>query len=170
MDQDTSEKTSPVEHSLPPTLSRKQLTSALVIITLLPFLLVVVLYFAMPSLEDPVLQAEVSVGPAAWPSQDADDARLLPCVILKNPTEGTWNYINMSINDQFHFAHPDPLPPGEQIEIPLTFFHTKGNAYFPPESQRLKELTLYAQIPSGARAILVLEQEELNFDQPEWVQ
>lgn len=153
-------------HALPASLSSKQLTQALIVVTLLPFCLVVYLYTSMPDIRDPVLPAEVEVGPASWPSENAPNARLVPCVLLTNPTDETWNYINLSINDQFHFAHPDPLPPKQQIAVPLTVFHTKGNAHFPPESQKLKELTIYAQIATGARAILVLEEDELDFDQP----
>ena len=154
----------------PTTLSRKQLTIALVGITLMPFFLVVFLYFSMPSHRDPELVADVEVGPAAWPSSDAENAHLVPSVILGNPTNEPWNYINMSINHQFHFTHPDPLPAGDQIVVPLKFFHTKGNAFYPPETQRLRELTIYAQVPSGARAILSIEGEELDFEQPGWVE
>lgn len=158
---DTSQPLGTPTQSLPHTLSRKQLTAALILITLIPFALVVVLYTTLPIGADPVLQADVQVAPRAWPRADAPEARLVPCVILRNPTEDPWENVNMSINEQFHFFHPETLAAGEEIFVPLKFFHTKGNAFFPPESQTLKLLTIYAQIPTGRRAILEIPGSEL---------
>ncbi len=152
----------PAPEKLPRVLTRNQLTAALILLTLLPFCFVVVLYVTLPVLDDPVLQVEVSVGPRAWPSDAADDARVVPSVILKNPTSQDWQNVNLSINEQFHFLHPQTLQAGEEIFIPLKFFHTKGNQYYPPESQELKLLTVYAQIPSGARAIAEVPGSELT--------
>ena len=149
---------------LPPSLTRSQLTASLILVTLLPFVLVVVMYSTMPAFGDPELRVSVQVGPRAWPSESAQDARLVPCVILKNETEESWNYLNMSINHQFHFTHPDTVPPNSEVFVPLKFFHTKGNAFFPPDSQELEELTIYAQVPSGARAITEISGSDLNFD------
>lgn len=150
----------------PRTLSKTQLTLALVLVTLLPFCTVVAMYSTMPSFEDPVLQVDVEIGPRAWPNDADPNARIVPCVVLMNPTADTWNYLNMSINDQFHFTHPDLVRPGDEVFVPLKFFHTKGNAYFPPESQDLNLLTIYAQVPSGARAIREFHSEELGFQRP----
>ncbi len=144
------------------TLSRGQLTAALILVTLVPFGLVVVLYMTQPDLRDPTLAAGVEVGPRAWPSENAADARMVPCVALTNPTEDSWRNVNLSVNDQFHFYHPEIVGPQEEVLIPLKFFHTKGNQYYPPESQKLKSITVYAQIPSGARAILKIEDESLD--------
>lgn len=151
---------------LPNSLTRGQLTAALVLVTLLPFCLVVVIYTSMPDYRDPVLNVNVSVGPRAWPNASDPEARIVPCVILKNPTDEPWNNLNMSVNHQFHFTHPDTVQPAEEIFVPLKFFHTKGNAFYPPESQELKELTIYAQISSGARAIVELTGEEIGFTGP----
>ena len=152
--------------TLPNTLSRTQLTAVLVLVTLLPFCLVVVLYSTLPEFDDPVLEVDVEIAPRAWPNELAENAHLVPCVVLRNPTTEPWNNVNMSVNHQFHFLHPDIIEPGSEIFVPLKFFHTKGNANFPPESQELKELTIYAQIPSGARAIKEIEGAELGFVPP----
>lgn len=151
-------------NSQPPvaTLSRTQLTAALVLVTLIPFGLVVLLYLSMPDIQDPVLQAEVSIGPRAWQGEKEAETRIVPSIVLRNPTQDVWGEVNMSINDQFHFKHPDEIGPGQEISVPLKFFHTKGNAYYPPESQTLESITVYAQIPSGARAILKIEDESLD--------
>ena len=147
--------------TLPPTLTRTQLTALLVLVTMIPFLLVVGLWFSLPSTPEPVLPADVRVGPMAWPNEGAPDARLVPCMILKNPTQDEWQNINLAINDQFYYFHPDPLAGGNQIHIPLKFFHTKGNQFYPPEKQKLKLITVYAQIPDGSRAILEVDETQL---------
>lgn len=147
---------------LPRTLTRKQLTLVLVLVTMIPFLLVVGLWFTLPETPEPVLPAEVRVGPMAWPNEGATNARLVPCMILKNPTEDEWRNINLAINEQFYYFHPDPLAGGGQIHIPLKFFHTKGNQFYPPEKQKLKLITIYAQIPNGARAILEVADPQMH--------
>lgn len=151
---------------LPRTLSHKQLTAALILVTLLPFCFVVALYFTLPKIDDPVLDVDVRIGSRAWPNDSSPDARLVPCVILRNPTEEPWENLNMSINEQFHFFHPATVRPNEEVFVPLKFFSTKGNAYFPPESQQLKLLTIYAQVSSGARAIVEIEGQQLDFLNP----
>ncbi|MFK7738205.1 MAG: hypothetical protein AB8B50_19410 [Pirellulaceae bacterium] len=163
---DSSPKSNSTAPSGVPILSKWQLTAALILVTLLPFLTVVMMYSTIPSFDDPVLEANVQIGPRAWPSRNDPNARIVPCVILKNPTDGSWNYLNMSVNHQFHFTHPDLVHPNDEVVVPLKFFHTKGNAYFPPESQKLKELTIYAQISTGARAILEVTGDELGFKPP----
>lgn len=144
------------------TLSRAQLTLALIFVTLIPFGLVVFLYTQMPDYRDPVLDADVAIAPRAWPSEADPNARVVPCLVLTNPTQDEWRELNMSINDQFHFFDPDPVPPGKEVHVPLKFFHTKGNQFYPPDRQELKSVTIYAQIPSGARAILHIEDPSLD--------
>ena len=151
---------------LPRTLTRKQLTAVLVLVTLIPFLLVVGLWFSLPETPEPVLPAEVRVGPMAWPTEGAPNARLVPCMILKNPTQDVWENIHLAINDQFYYFHPDSLSGGGQIHIPLKFFHTKGNQFYPPEKQKLKLITIYAQIPDGSRAILEVDEFQLQATSP----
>ncbi|MCA9132136.1 MAG: hypothetical protein KDA45_03245 [Planctomycetales bacterium] len=145
----------------PRVLTRTQLTAALILVTLLPFSLVVVMYTSLPTGDDPTLQAEVSVGPRTWPNTESLEARLVPSLVLRNPTAEEWNNVNLSINEQYHFFHPQPVPAGAEIFVPLKFFHTKGNQYYHPESQELRLVTIYAQIPSGARAIVEVEGAKL---------
>ena len=142
---------------LPRTLTRTQLTLVLILVTLIPFLLVIGLWFSLPEGAEPVLPAEVRIGPVAWPNEGAPDARLVPCMILKNPTSDSWENINLAINDQFYYFDPGPLLGGDQMQVPLKFFHTKGNQFFPPEKQKLKLVTIYAQIPDGSRAVVEID-------------
>lgn len=147
---------------LPNTLSPKQLTAGLILLTLIPFFFVVILYVTLPTSPDPVLQVDLDVGPRPWQSNDGSETRLLPSLVVRNSTKDEWNNVNFAINDQFYYYHAEKLKPDEQLVIPLKFFHTKGNQFYPPESQPLKSLTVYAQIPTGARAIKKLGGSELN--------
>jgi hypothetical protein len=146
---------------LPNTLSPKQLTAGLILLTLIPFLFVVVLYMSLPTSPDPQLNVDLQIGPRPWQSNDGSETRLLPSLIVHNPTQDEWNNVNFAINDQFYYYHAEKLRPDEELIVPLKFFHTKGNQFYPPESQPLKTLTVYAQIPSGARAIKELDGNEL---------
>ncbi len=147
---------------LPRTLTRTQLTLVLLLVTMIPFMLVVGLWFSLPEGAEPILPAEVRVGPMAWPNEGEPDARLVPCMILKNPTNDTWQNINLAINEQFYYFHPEALTGGAQIHIPLKFFHTKGNQFYPPEKQKLKLVTIYAQIPDGSRAVVEIPDTQLE--------
>jgi hypothetical protein len=138
----------------PLTLSRTQLTLALILLTLLPFGMVVLMWYSLPADKEPVLTAEVKVGPAAWPAEGTAFARTMPCVLLRNPTDEIWENVSIAINKQFFYYHPDPIPGGQDITIPLEHFRTKGNQNFPPDLQVVDRLTVFAQLPSGARAIL----------------
>lgn len=147
---------------LPNTLSSRQLTVGLISLTLIPFMFVVLLYFSVPGTRDPVLDVSAQVAPRTWQSEDGSQTRLLPSLVVRNPTGEVWNNVNFAVNDQFYYYHPDPLQPDQELSIPLKFFHTKGNQFYPPESQPLKTITVYAQIGSGARAIREFSAGELG--------
>lgn len=147
---------------LPNTLSQRQLVLGLILLTLIPFLFVVGLYFSLPQAPDPVLQVQVSIGPKPWLSNDGTQSRVVPSAIIRNPTAEIWRNVNFAINNQFYYYHSEPLGPGDELILPLKFFHTKGNQFYPPETQPLKTFTVYAQIPSGARAIRELQPHELG--------
>lgn len=77
----------------------------------------------------------------------------MPGVRLHNPTDQRWQNVSMAINAQYHFYSPEPLEPGGDFRVPLAFFKTTGNQSFRATAQPIKKLTIYAQIPSGRRAI-----------------
>lgn len=147
---------------LPRTLGPVGLTVGLIVLTLVPFLFVVTLYATLPTSMDPVLEVDAKVGPRTWTSNDGTQTRMLPSLVLKNPTSESWRNVNMSINGQYYYYHPDAVSSGQELTIPLKFFHTKGNQFFSLENQPLNELTIYAQIPSGARAIKKLSGSSLQ--------
>jgi hypothetical protein len=86
----------------------------------------------------------------------------MPAVHLHNPTDQLWRNIEMSISGQFYFYCPEPIAAHGDFRVPLAFFKTSGNQAFRPAGQSIKKLTVYAQIPSGRRAIL-------DVIEPEWL-
>jgi hypothetical protein len=141
---------------LPRTLTRTQLTLVLILVPIAPVLLGVVLWNSLPDIPEPKLTADVRIG------AEAIDGVLVPCVILKNPTDEPWRNVNLSINKLFDHYHPEPIPAGQQIQIPLNAFHTKGNQYFPPEKQKIKLLIVYAQISDNSRAVVEFNESDLR--------
>lgn len=88
------------------------------------------------------------------PRNDRENPRLLPSLTVKNPTADDWRNVAISLNKQFFFYHPGTFHASEEVFIPLEFFVTKGgNVAFQPGSEIVNQVTVYAQIPNGARAI-----------------
>jgi hypothetical protein len=77
----------------------------------------------------------------------------MPGLRLHNPTDELLRNLSMAINGQFYFYSPEPLAPGSDFSVPLAFFKTSGNQTYRPTTQHIKKLTIYAQLPSGRRAI-----------------
>lgn len=59
----------------------------------------------------------------------------------------------MAINKQFYFYCPESVASESDFRVPLSFFKTSGNQPYRPTVVPLKMLTVYAQLPSGKRAI-----------------
>lgn len=154
-----------LRQQLPNTLSPRGLTIALVSLTLIPFFFVVLLYRTQPITKDPVLDVSLVIAPRQWHSEDGTQTRLLPSMVVRNPTDEIWKNVNFAVNDQFYYYHPDPMRAGEELVVPLKFFHTKGNQFYPPENQPLKSITVYAQIATGARAIRKFTSSEIALPQ-----
>jgi hypothetical protein len=88
------------------------------------------------------------------PRKEEENPHLLPCLDVENPTSEKWRNIAVSLNKQFYYYHPKELKQGEVLSVPLEFFVTKGgNVAFQPGSETVTQVTVYAQIPSGARAV-----------------
>ena len=143
-------------------LSKFQLTCLLICFSIIPpaFVLSMVLFFpASPELK---LVANVRFDMAVIrPRKDPDKPRILPSVVIKNPTEEVWNRIAVSVNKDFFFHRSDSLEPQQEFSVPLEFFVTKsGNVAFQPGSEWVHRVTVYAQVPSAARAV-----SENYFDQ-----
>lgn len=147
-----------------PRLSRTWLTVCLVSVTLIPAAIAATVWLAVPATPEPQLSAEVSFEPMVWPPTAAttgESATMMPAVHLHNPTDQLWRNVEMSINGQFYFYCPEPIPAQGDFRVPLAFFKTSGNQTYRPSGQRIKKLTIYAQLPSGGRAIRDLIEPEM---------
>lgn len=136
-------------------LSRAWLTASLIAVTLIPVALALTVWLAVPSTPEPQLTASVSLEAVSWPPT-AIDARLMPGVRIGNPTSEPWRNVSVGINNQFYFYSPDPVEAGSDLTVPLAFFRTSGNQPYRPTVIRIKKLTVFAQLPSGRRAVFEL--------------
>jgi hypothetical protein len=144
------------DESIPPPqiLSRKQLGLATLVVIVFPMIFVAWMAFGLNPKPEPKLEASITVGVMAWsPDQSAERTRLVPALILVNQSQEPWGNVSIALNDQFFFYRREILNGGEEVRIPLEFFSTKGNQRFHPPSNKLTEVTLYAQLPSGARGV-----------------
>jgi hypothetical protein len=136
-------------------LTRRQLTVLLILVSSIPPLFVISMVRLFPAPREMELTAEVRFEASVHrPRRDPDNPRILPSVTIINPTQERWQKIAVSINKDFFYYHPDGLDPAGTFTIPLEFFVTKsGNVAFQPGSEWVHRVTIYAQVPSGARAI-----------------
>ena len=134
-------------------LSPRGLTLSLIAVTFIPVALAATVWLAIPANPEPPLAAEVHLEPVAWPREGGNDVRLMPGVLIHNASDERWTNLSMGINNQFYFYAPDPLGGGQDFSVPLSFFRTSGNQQYRPKFVRIKKLTVYAQLPSGRRAI-----------------
>lgn len=134
-------------------LSPRWLTFSLIAVALVPVILVATVWWAIPAKPEPRLAAEVFFEPVAWPRDPSGNVRLMPGLRIHNPTSERWTNLSMGINNQFFFYSPEPLDAGGDFSVPLSFFRTSGNQPYRPTVVRIKKLTIYAQLPSGRRAI-----------------
>jgi hypothetical protein len=151
-----------------PTLNRWQLAGLMLVLVLVPFAFVVGMAVFLKAQPEPKLDARIELKIDAWsPPGDTSQskARLIELMVVQNPTQDEWRNVAVAINEQFYFYHPDPLPAGQSITIPLATFITKsGSVAFRPATQTIKLVTVFAQIPNGERAVCEREVKREEFD------
>lgn len=136
-------------------ISRVQLIGLLTIIPLFFLGCVSWMWLASKPSPEPILIAKVRQEVTVHtPRRSPDSPRILPCLIIENPTTDSWRNVAISINKEFFFYPPGTLSPEQNITVPLEFFVTKGgNVAFQPGSESVHRVTIFAQIPTGARAV-----------------
>ncbi len=137
------------------TLSKTQLIAMLLIISIAPPVFVVSMVATHRPPKEPELNVRIEQSiKLHQPRNRENSPRLLPCLVVSNPTEEAWRNVAVSLNKQFFYYHPGELQAGGEFSIPLEFFVTKGgNVAFQPGSENVQQVTVFAQIPSGARAV-----------------
>ncbi len=136
-------------------IGRLMLTIMLIAIPLIPVIFVVSMVATHKPPPEPQLDVKVTQDVTLHvPRKSPDSPRILPCVVIENPTQENWRNVSVSLNKEFFFYHPNALESGQSFTVPLEFFVTKGgNVAFQPGSENVHQVTVFAQIPSGARAV-----------------
>ncbi len=151
--------------SLPPSrpISRQKLLLLLLVISLVPPIFVVSMVATYDPPPEPLLEVKVSLNLTVHaPRKTPDSPRILPCITVENSTTEVWRNVSVYVNKDFIFSRgpTNSLEPGQSFNVPLEFFVTKGgNVAFQPGSEDVHQVTVFAQIPSGARAV-----REIFFD------
>ncbi|MEQ1826978.1 MAG: hypothetical protein ABL921_13570 [Pirellula sp.] len=137
------------------TLSPQQLTLFIVGLIFGPIGCGLLLSYYTRRIPEPVLPALVRIE-SIWitPSGNIERQRLVPCVSIKNPTDEKWNNLSVGLNEQFYGGEPKGVGPGEVVSMPLEgFIARNGSVHFPVGNRDIHLVTVFAQIPSGARAV-----------------
>ncbi|MDZ4851981.1 MAG: hypothetical protein SGI77_22060 [Pirellulaceae bacterium] len=142
-------------------ISRLKLTILLLAISIIPPAFVVTMVVSHKPPPEPRLVVKVTQDLIVHaPRNSPTSPRILPCIIVENPTAETWRNIAVSLNKEFFYYHSSTLESSQSFTVPLEFFVTKGgNVAFQPGSETVRQVTVFAQIPSGARGV-----RELFFD------
>ena len=137
------------------TLSSKQLTLFMAVLILGPVSCGLLLFMFTKRTPEPMLPALVKLD-TMWivPQGDKNNQRLVPCISIKNPSQDTWKNLSVGINEQFYCQEPKGIQPGETVSLPLEVFVVRnGSMKFPVGNREVQRATIFAQIPSGARAV-----------------
>jgi hypothetical protein len=123
----------------------------------IPFSFVIGMAMFLKPAPEAKLDAEVSIKIDVWKPKESnaeDRTRLIELLVVHNPTQDTWRNVAMALNKQFYFSYHEPVPSGATVSIPLSFFVTKsGSVSFRPATQKVNMVTVFAQVPSGERAV-----------------
>jgi hypothetical protein len=145
-------------------ISRQTLLLLLLVISLVPPIFVVSMVATYDPPPEPLLDVKVTLNLTVHaPRKAPDSPRILPCLTVENPTKDVWRNVSVYVNKDFIFSRgpTETLQPTQNFNVPLEFFVTKGgNVAFQPGSERVHQVTVFAQIPSGARAV-----REIFFDE-----
>jgi hypothetical protein len=151
------------------TLTRKSLTVLILLSILIPLGYGMGLAWWMKKIPESPLDARVRLD-AMWVPGKGDGAskRLIPSVSVLNPTAEPWknltvglNKVSKGMNNQFYASEPKGIAPGGTVSIPLEAFVARnGSVKFPVGSRKVREVTVFAQVGTGARAVAEFELPE----------
>ncbi len=77
----------------------------------------------------------------------------MPGVRIHNSTDESWKNVSMAINKRFYFYCPDGVPGNGGLSCAAVVFQNLWQPAVRPTIVPMKMLTVYAQLPSGKRAI-----------------
>lgn len=144
----------------PRTVSRIQLAILMVTLIAGPILGGLVLYSMSPKLGEPSLPALIKFQ-SEWIGTEGTNRRLVPCIVIKNDSQGELGKLSVGLNEQFYSTGNRILQPGEQTSIPLeSFIARNGSVRFPVGLRVIEQVTVFGQLPSGARGVSEYSLEE----------
>ena len=160
------------------TLTSQQLTLFFIVLIFGPIGCGLLLSYFTRKIPEPELPALVRLD-TMWitPNGNKADPRLVPCISIKNPTNESWSNLSVGINEQFYSGDPSGLPAGKVVSLPLEVFVARnGSVRFPVGNREIKSVTIFAQIPTGSRAVSEYNMKGRSAprrdgeDQESWVQ
>lgn len=140
-----------------PRLGKKLLTGLLVTMTLVPPLMIVLLWSILPPVKANQLRAEVAINhapPSDFYQLEFEKRTFDPnvSVVVKNVGNETWTNINVRVNRYFNIYDQEyPLHPGEQRAYLLSRFLSRG-VFFDMRYNAVQDVLVYARLPDGSRA------------------
>ncbi len=141
-------------------ISRTTLTLIILGAILIPVGSALALFFSVAPIPEPRLDARVRLD-AMWIEDSSGKSvqRLVPAITVWNPTSENWKQLSIGLNkagrhNQFYASEPAGVPAGATVSIPLAAFVARnGSVKFPVGNRSVKEVTVFAQIPTRARAV-----------------
>lgn len=139
----------------PRTITSTQLTLFFIVLILGPVGCGLLLYFYTGKMPEPPLDALVRFETMWISSKSSEESpRLVPCITIKNTTQAAWKSLSIELNEQFFSSEPKGIPAGQTLSIPLEAFVARnGSVRFPVGDRVIELVTVFAQIPSGARGV-----------------
>ena len=142
--------------SRPKPVPRKWLILVLLAVALTPPAAVVTYAVLNRQAPEAILDVnvELTVMPYQMNTDDSNDVRLLSAVKVTNSGDQNLRNLNISLNKQFFYYHPQQVPKGSFVEVPLEFFITKGGSIkFQTGNKKVNQVTIFAQIEDNSRAV-----------------
>ena len=151
-----------------PRLSARGLTILLVLMCCVPVVVIAILFAVLPPSPEKTLQAGVRL--IGCPDSDYYDTHFAQrepagddaVLILKNDSDDEWTHMYLRINRLFSADayEGEPLAPGEEKVFEISRFQTRTGAQLDLTYNPVRNVEVYARLPSGARAVYVRDFEQ----------
>ena len=149
-----------------PKLTASGLTVLLILMCVVPVIVIAVLFAVLPPSPEKTLQADVRLigcpPPEYYETHFAKRETPEPgaVLIVKNDGAEEWTHMYLRINRLFSadaYDKGEPLQPGEEKVFKLERFQTRTGAQLDLTYNPVRDVEIYARLPSGARAVYVHE-------------
>jgi hypothetical protein len=143
------------------TISAKQLTILMFVLIFGPVGCGLLLFLNSKPIPEPPLPALVRFD-TTWIEKKDEERRLVPCILIKNDSDGDWGKLSIGLNEQFYSTGNMRLTARSEVAIPLeTFIARNGSVRFPVGTRPISLVTIFAQMETGARGVaeIVIEDE-----------